>query len=176
MHAWPARATGFGQALSVFIMHGLGSQPCFGIPQQISCLLQTAILSSALSSNHFAWGLLLPGQYSPEQAVLINLEHIKILANSFQTGLCDSNSTFFFFFNFAMGFPQKSSLQGDYKLFLLRALQDTGHEVHETCDSATFYFMKKDFKRCCDTTMSESIHTKDESKRGTAFAFIFGVN
>ena len=24
--------------------------------------------------------------------------------------------------------------------------------------------------------MPESIHTKDESKRGTAFAFIFGVN
>ena len=35
---------------------------------------------------------------------------------------------------------------------------------------------KKDSKRCCDTTMPESIHTKDESKRGSAFAFIFGVN
>ena len=27
-----------------------------------------------------------------------------------------------------------------------------------------------------DDTMPESIHTKDESKRGFAFAFIFGVN
>ena len=35
---------------------------------------------------------------------------------------------------------------------------------------------KKDSKRCCDTTTAESIHTKDESKRGSAFAFIFGVN
>ena len=35
---------------------------------------------------------------------------------------------------------------------------------------------RKDSKRCCDTTTHESIHTKDESKRGTAFAFIFGVN
>ena len=40
----------------------------------------------------------------------------------------------------------------------------------------TFYFMKKDSKRSCDTTTPESIHTKDESKRGSAFAFIFGVN
>ena len=36
--------------------------------------------------------------------------------------------------------------------------------------------MEKDSKRCCDTTAPESIHTKDESKRGSAFAFIFGVN
>ena len=36
--------------------------------------------------------------------------------------------------------------------------------------------MKKDSKRCCDTTMPKPIHTKDESKRGSAFAFIFGVN
>ena len=35
---------------------------------------------------------------------------------------------------------------------------------------------KRDSKRCCETTTPESIHTKDESKRGTAFAFIFGVN
>ena len=47
-----------------------------------------------------------------------------------------------------------------------------GHEFHETCHSVTFYFMKKDSKRCCDTTMPESIHTKDESKCGSAFAFI----
>ena len=39
-----------------------------------------------------------------------------------------------------------------------------------------FISLKKDSKRCCDTTMLESIHTKDESKRGSAFAFIFGVN
>ena len=57
------------------------------------------------------------------------------------------------------------------------------HEFHETCHSVAFHFMKKDSKRCLDTTTPESIHTtpesihtKDESKRGTAFAFIFGVN
>ena len=50
------------------------------------------------------------------------------------------------------------------------------HEFHETCHSVAFYFMKKNSKRCCDTTTPESIHTKDESKRGSAFAFIFGVN
>ena len=49
-------------------------------------------------------------------------------------------------------------------------------EFHETCRSVTFYFMKKDSTRCCDTTSPESIHTKDESKRGIAFAFIFAVN
>ena len=50
------------------------------------------------------------------------------------------------------------------------------HEFHETCHSVAFYFLKKDSKRGCDTTTPESIHTKDESKRGSAFAFIFGVN
>ena len=50
------------------------------------------------------------------------------------------------------------------------------HEFHETCLSDTFYFVKKDSKQCGDTTTPESIHTKDESKRGSAFAFIFGVN
>ena len=35
---------------------------------------------------------------------------------------------------------------------------------------------KKDSNWCCDATTPESIHTKDESKRGSAFAFIFGVN
>ena len=50
------------------------------------------------------------------------------------------------------------------------------HEFHETCHFVTFYFMKIESKRCCDTTMPESIHTKDESKRCSAFAFIFGVN
>ena len=56
------------------------------------------------------------------------------------------------------------------------AMQGTKHEFYETCHSVTFYFMKKDSKRCCDTTTPESFHTKDESKRGSAFAFIFGVN
>ena len=50
------------------------------------------------------------------------------------------------------------------------------NEFHETCHSVTSYFMKKDYKRCCDTAAPESIHTKDESKRGSVFAFIFGVN
>ena len=50
------------------------------------------------------------------------------------------------------------------------------HEFRETCHSVTLYFMKEDSKQCCDTTTPESIHTKDESKRGSAFAFIFGVN
>ena len=49
-------------------------------------------------------------------------------------------------------------------------------ECLETCHSITFYFMKRDSKRCSDATTPESIHTKDESKRGSAFAFIFGVN
>ena len=49
-------------------------------------------------------------------------------------------------------------------------------KFHEICLSVTFYFLKKDSKRCCDTTTPESIRTKDESKRGLAFAFIFGVN
>ena len=39
-----------------------------------------------------------------------------------------------------------------------------------------FISQKKRSKRCCDTTTPESIHTIDESKRGSAFAFIFGVN
>ena len=56
-------------------------------------------------------------------------------------------------------------------------IQNRGyHEFRETCHSVTFYFMDKDSKGCCDTTTPESIHTKDESKRGSAFAFIFGVN
>ena len=54
--------------------------------------------------------------------------------------------------------------------------QSASPEFHETCHSVTFYFMKKDSKRCCDIATPQSIHTKDESKRGTAFAFIFGVN
>ena len=53
---------------------------------------------------------------------------------------------------------------------------DAYSDFHETYHSVTFYFMKKDSKRCCDPTTPESIHNKDESKRGSAFAFIFGVN
>ena len=52
----------------------------------------------------------------------------------------------------------------------------TFHEFHETCRTVTSFFMKNDSERCCDIKTPESIHTKDESKRGTAFAFIFGVN
>ena len=51
-----------------------------------------------------------------------------------------------------------------------------GHELHETYHYVTFYFMKKDSKRCWDNTAPESIHIKDESKCVLAFAFIFGVN
>ena len=39
-----------------------------------------------------------------------------------------------------------------------------------------FISWKKESKWCRDTTTPESIHTKDESKRGSAFGFIFGVN
>ena len=35
---------------------------------------------------------------------------------------------------------------------------------------------KSHAKQCCEATTPESIHTKDESKREIAFAFIFGVN
>ena len=49
-------------------------------------------------------------------------------------------------------------------------------EFHETCHSVSCYFIKRHSKRCCDTTTPKSIHTKDESKHGSAFAFIFGVN
>ena len=58
----------------------------------------------------------------------------------------------------------------------LTIMAHTKHEFHETCHSVTFYLMKKVSTRCCDTTTPESIHTKDESKRGFAFAFIYGVN
>ena len=59
---------------------------------------------------------------------------------------------------------------------VLRAEASGVYEFHETCHSVTFYFMKKESKQCYDTTTPESIHTKDENKRGSAFAFIFGVN
>ena len=38
---------------------------------------------------------------------------------------------------------------------------NVNHEFHEICQLHSLYW---------------SIHTKDESKRGIAFAFIFGVN
>ena len=60
--------------------------------------------------------------------------------------------------------------------FQFVATVEFAQEFHETCHSVTFYVTNKEFKRCCDNTMLESIHTKDESKRGSAFAFIFGVN
>ena len=57
-----------------------------------------------------------------------------------------------------------------------------GKEIHLIMNSTKliiplhFISWQKDSKGCCDTTMPESIHTKDETKRGSAFAFIFGVN
>ena len=50
------------------------------------------------------------------------------------------------------------------------------NSVKLNCHSVTSYFMKIDSKLCFDTTIPEAIHTKDESKQGSAFAFIFGVN
>ena len=69
---------------------------------------------------------------------------------------------------------QDGGLQGH--ICCLTAGCNAKHGFHETCHSVTFHFVTKDSKRCCDTTTPESIHTKDESKRGSAFAFIFGVN
>ena len=61
----------------------------------------------------------------------------------------------------------------EYHAFLI----NPPHEFYETCHSVTFYFRKKtDSKRCCKTTTPESVHTKDESKCGSVFSFIFGVN
>ena len=70
----------------------------------------------------------------------------------------------------------KHNISSDLRSRLRFAPYMLTHEFHETCHSVTFYCMEKDTKRCCDTTTPESIHTKDESKRETAFAFIFGVN
>ena len=70
-----------------------------------------------------------------------------------------------------------SILQADEKIKITDDKPEkVKHEFHETCHSVAFYFIKKDSKRCYNTTMPESIHTKDESKRSSAFAFIFGVN
>ena len=64
----------------------------------------------------------------------------------------------------------------NYSLLGQSRRKRVAHEFYETCHSITFYFMKKDSEPCCDTRTPQSIHTKDESKRGSAFAFIFGVN
>ena len=52
------------------------------------------------------------------------------------------------------------------------------HSAREpkSLESLMFVCLQKDAKQCCDATTQESIHTKDESKRESAFAFIFGVN
>ena len=64
----------------------------------------------------------------------------------------------------------------DKEVFVNKAQKSPKHEFHENHHSVTVYFIEKNSKQCCDTTTPESIHTKDESKRGSAFAFIFGVN
>ena len=53
----------------------------------------------------------------------------------------------------------------------------------QTCNSVTFYFYEitsflilAGSVFCQEMIKAVSIHTKDESKRGFAFAFIFGVN
>ena len=68
------------------------------------------------------------------------------------------------------------NIKSQWELDVHETLLPFFHEFHENCHSFIFYFMKKDSRQCWDTTMHESIHTKDESKRGSAFAFIFGVN
>ena len=46
----------------------------------------------------------------------------------------------------------------------------------ESQEILMFVCLQKDARQCCEVTTPESIHTKDESKRESAFAFIFGVN
>ena len=50
------------------------------------------------------------------------------------------------------------------------------NRVAKSREILMFVRLQKDAKQCCDASRPESIHTKDESKRGIAFAFIFGVN
>ena len=68
----------------------------------------------------------------------------------------------------------------DVKLWLQRSMpSDEQISTIETLSLMRFLMfvcLQKDAKQCCDVTTPESIHTKDESKRGFAFAFIFGVN
>ena len=54
--------------------------------------------------------------------------------------------------------------------------QHTVNRVLKSQEILMFVCLQKDAKQCCDATTPKSIHTKDESKWGTAFAFIFGVN
>ena len=68
----------------------------------------------------------------------------------------------------------QQSFCGSY--FKFHGVTQLLHEIHESCHSVTFYSIKKISKWPCNTTMSQSIHTKDESKCRSAFAFIFGVN
>ena len=49
-------------------------------------------------------------------------------------------------------------------------------QVVKSHEILMFVCLQKDAKQCCDAITLESIHTKDESKRDSAFAFIFGVN
>ena len=50
------------------------------------------------------------------------------------------------------------------------------NKVAKSHDHLMLVCLQKDSKQSCGATMLESIHTKDESKRESAFAFIFGVN
>ena len=84
---------------------------------------------------------------------------------------CSLNTTFEKFFETDWSLACHNEL-----LFEEMTMIDLVYEFHETCHSVTFYFMKKRLQTMCDTKTPESIHTKDESKRGIAFAFIFGVN
>ena len=53
---------------------------------------------------------------------------------------------------------------------------NSDHREPRSHDILMFVCLQKDAEQCCGATTPESIHTKDESKRGIAFAFIFGVN
>ena len=55
-------------------------------------------------------------------------------------------------------------------------METAGNRTPKSREILMFVCLQKDAKQCCDVTSPESIHTKDESKRGFAFAFIFGVN
>ena len=52
----------------------------------------------------------------------------------------------------------------------------SAYGVTKSGEILMFVCLQKDVKQCCDATTPESIHTKDESKRESAFAFIFAVN
>ena len=50
------------------------------------------------------------------------------------------------------------------------------NRVAKSREILMFVCLQKDAEQCFEDTTPESIHIKDESKRGTAFAFIFGMN